>query len=240
MTGESLLRKLDTEMRELRKFAAKFPGFSNPSSLPSGTTQLSHMKIPVIVKMWKKVYPNVPGVDYNNKDLVMSQVVPCWWLEHDSCKYMLTIFVHKDNKDLSSLPTTLPPGDTCKNAHGKRHAATQEERSIAKAARPVEHGPVERYGDVDHQMKKARVDGMQFQGDEIATNTIVKQIQVMRKNADVYKATMGEAKYNEQLVALINRMPGMTATAVAAPAPATPNAENYEESSGIEEDSEDE
>jgi len=72
-------------------------------------------------------------------------------------------------------------------------------------------------------MKKARVDGMQFQGDEIATNTIVKQIQVMRKNADVYKVTMGEAKYNEQLVALINRMPGMTATAVAAPASATPN-----------------
>ena len=67
-------------------------------------------------------------------------------------------------------------------------------------------------------MKKARVDGMRFQGDEIATNTIVKQIQVMRENADVYKMTMGEAKYNEQLVALINRMPGMTATAVAAPA----------------------
>ena len=85
------------------------------------------------------------------------------------------------------------------NARSKRHAATQEERSIAKAVRPVEHGPVERYGDVDHQMKKARVDGMRFQGDEIATNTIVKQIQVMRENADIYKMTMGEAKYNEQL-----------------------------------------
>jgi len=32
----------------------------------------------------------------------------------------------------------------------------------------------------------------------------------------------------------------MTATAVAAPASATPDAENYEESSGIEEESEDE
>ena len=132
LTGESLLRKLDTEMRELRKFAAKFPGFSNPSSLPSGTTQLSHMKVPVIVKIWKKVYPNVPGVDYNDKDSVMSQVMPCWWLEHDSCKYMLTIFVHKDNKDLSSLPTTLPPGDTRENARNKRHFATQEERSISR------------------------------------------------------------------------------------------------------------
>ena len=99
---------------------------------------------------------------------------------------------------------------------------------------------MERYGDVDHQMKKARVDGMRFQGDEIATNTIVKQIQVMRENAEVYKMTMGESKYNEQLVALINRMPGMTATGSAGPASATTNAENYDESSCIDEDSDDE
>ncbi len=196
MTGESLLRKLDTEMQELHKFAAKFPGFSNPSNLPSGTTQLSNMKIPVIVKMWKKVYPNVPGVDYNDKDLVMSQVMPSWWLEHDSCKYMLTIFVQKDNKDLSLQPTTLPPGDTRESACKKRHAATQEERAIAKAAHPVEIGTMVRYGDVDHQMKKARIDGMRYQADEIATKTIVTHIKVMRKNANVYKATMGEAKYN--------------------------------------------
>ncbi len=38
LSGESLLCKLDTEMRELRKFDAKFLGFSNPSSLPNGTT----------------------------------------------------------------------------------------------------------------------------------------------------------------------------------------------------------
>ena len=171
----------------------------------------------------------------------MSQVVPSWWLEHDSCKYMLTIFVHKDNKDLSSQPTTLPPGDTRENARSKRHAATEEERAIAKAARPVEHGPVEKYGDVDHQMKKARCDGMRFQADEIATNTIVTHIKVMRENADVYKAMMGEAKYNEQLVALINRMPGMTPTTPAAPAVddtavTAPNNENDEENSMVEDD----
>ncbi len=69
---------------------------------------------------------------------------------------------------------------------------------------------VERYGDVDRQMKKVRIDGMQFQADEIATNTIVTQIKVLCENADVFKATMGEAKYNEQLVALINKMPGIS------------------------------
>ncbi len=111
LTGESLLQKLDAEMRELCKFAAKFPGFSNPSSLPSGTMQLSHMKIPVIIQIWMKTDPNIPGVDYHDNDSVMSQVPPLRWLEHDSCKCMLAIFIHKDNKDLSLQPTTLQPGD---------------------------------------------------------------------------------------------------------------------------------
>ena len=169
------------------------------------------MKIPVNVQIWKKTYLNVPGVDYQGNDSIMSQVLPLWWLKHDSCKFMLAIFVYKDNKDLSSQPTTLPPGDSCESARKKRHSAIQEERAIARVARPVDLSvSVERYGDVDHQMKKVRVDGMQFQADKIATNTIVTQIKVMRENADVYKATMGEAKDNEQLVALINKMPGMT------------------------------
>ena len=94
---------------------------------------------------------------------------------------------------------------------------------------------MERYGDVDHQMKKARCDGMRFQADEIATNTIVTYIKVMRKNADVYKAMMGEAKYNKQLVALISHMPGMTPTTPAAPTVTAPNNENDEENS-MEED----
>ena len=54
LTGELMLRKLDAEMRELRKFASKFPGFGNPSRLPRGTTQLSQMKIPAIFDIWKK------------------------------------------------------------------------------------------------------------------------------------------------------------------------------------------
>jgi hypothetical protein len=57
LSGTNLLQKLDAEMRDVRKFAAKFPGFNNPSELPSGTTQLSYMKKPVIIKLWKKKYP---------------------------------------------------------------------------------------------------------------------------------------------------------------------------------------
>jgi hypothetical protein len=57
LLGPNLLQKLEAEMRDIRKFAAKFAGFNNPSKLPSRTTQLHHMKKPVIIKLWKKKYP---------------------------------------------------------------------------------------------------------------------------------------------------------------------------------------
>ncbi len=54
LTEATLSRKLKLdEMKDIRKFAAKFPGFNNPTELPSGTTRLSHMKRLVIVKLWK-------------------------------------------------------------------------------------------------------------------------------------------------------------------------------------------
>ena len=61
-SGANLLRKLDLEMRDIRKFAAKFPGFNNPAELPSGTTQLRHMKKPVIAKLWRNHYPVMSSV----------------------------------------------------------------------------------------------------------------------------------------------------------------------------------
>jgi hypothetical protein len=57
LTGVTLLMKLEFEMKDIRNFEAKFPGFNNPMELPSGTTQLSNMKRPVIVKLWKLRHP---------------------------------------------------------------------------------------------------------------------------------------------------------------------------------------
>ncbi len=62
LSGANLLRKLDLEMRDIQKFAAKFPGFNNPAELPSGTTQLRHMKKPVIAKLWRNHYPVMSSV----------------------------------------------------------------------------------------------------------------------------------------------------------------------------------
>jgi len=56
-TGHSLLHKYTTCVGEIRKFALHFPGIKSMSKLPSGTTQLSQMKGPVVAKLWKAINP---------------------------------------------------------------------------------------------------------------------------------------------------------------------------------------
>ena len=53
-----------------------------------------------------------PGLDYNDPVAIDAEVPLGWWLRDDSCKYILSVFVHKDNKDISTRPTKLPPGPT--------------------------------------------------------------------------------------------------------------------------------
>ena len=143
-------------------------------------------------------------MDYDDIQSVMAHVPNHWWLEHELCKYILTVLVHKDNKDILSSPTRLPVGDTCDSARKKKEKELAEVRRAAKADRPVE-----KYGDVDHQMKKVRIDGMRSQVEKNIVDLIVSQINVMRDNADIYKAMFGEEKYREKIAQLMNKMPGM-------------------------------
>ena len=56
-TGRSLFRKYKTHTTEIRKFGLNFPGIKSMNKLPSGTTQLSQMKLPVITKLWIAANP---------------------------------------------------------------------------------------------------------------------------------------------------------------------------------------
>jgi len=82
-----------------------------------------------------------------------------------------------------------------------------KEREESKAERIVGG---ERYGDVEHTMKKARVVGMQAQAEKIAIETIQTKLMLLRENADVYKAMHGEELYNKMVVDLLNKMMGAT------------------------------
>ena len=50
---------------------------------------------------------NEEGLDYEDAAAVQATIPETWWLNSLSCKYMLSCFVHKDCKDLSTRPTEL-------------------------------------------------------------------------------------------------------------------------------------
>ena len=156
LEGGTLWRKYENELNEVRKFSLKFPGVGSLSILPSGTAQLQQMKRPLIIKLWKEKYPAESGVDYDDDISVWANIPEGWWLNHDVCKYILSCLVHKDNKDITTKPTQQPPGHSRVEARGRKEKALEVERAVAKADRPVE-----KLGDVDHQIKKIRVEGLQ-------------------------------------------------------------------------------
>ena len=209
LEGGTLWRKYENELNEVRKFALKFPGVGNLSRLPSGTTQLQQMKRPLIIKLWKEKYPAESGVDYDNDISVWANIPKGWWLNHDFCKYILSCLVHKDNNDISTKPTEQPPGHSRIEVRGRKEMALEVESAVAKADRPVE-----KFGDVDHQLKKIRVEGMQSQVlknrvDAIKTNVdaIRIKIELMQKMESVYVRKMGQSKYDDMIVSLINQLP---------------------------------
>jgi hypothetical protein len=98
-------------------------------------------------------------------------------------------------------PISLPPGRTRVEAREESRRTVEGERAGTRSQRAMNQ-----FGDVDHQLKKARVVGMQAQAEKIAIDTIQTKIQLLRENADVYRSIHGEQQYNEMIVALINKM----------------------------------
>jgi hypothetical protein len=146
---------------------------------------------------------NTAGVDYSDPFSVQSEIDDDWWLTNPSCKYMLCCLVCKDCKDINTKPCEQPHGRTRVEARDAKTKALSLERAIAKLDRPVE-----KYGDVDHQLKKVRLTGMQAHAEKIMVDTISTQIKNLKENADVYKSVHGEKGYNELLVRLISKMTG--------------------------------
>ncbi len=100
----------------------------------------------------------MPGVDYDNDVDIAWNIPDQWWLEHDSCKYILSCLAHKENKDITMKPTEQRAGRMRKSICEERKKDIAEERAVTQAIQPVEI-----YGDNEHQMKRVRVEGMQLQ-----------------------------------------------------------------------------
>jgi hypothetical protein len=149
-------------------------------------------------------------IDKNDIDSIIVQVPENWWITAESCKYMLACFVHKSNPDLNIDPKAAPAGATRESGRKVKKAALEEVRAVAKAARPVEKKGVEKLGDVDHQIKKARVDGMRSQVAKNQIDAIVQQIKVMRENEEILVGVHGKKEYDRMTIAaLVIKMPGV-------------------------------
>ena len=155
------------------------------------------------------------GLNYDDQVAVNEEIPHDWWLADKSCKYILSVLVHKDNKDISTKPTKQPPGPMRAAVRENKTKETAKERSAAKAQRSISvvqpdgTVAVEKYGDVDHQSKKAKVDGMRSVIDKNRIDAIMSQISVMRGLEEIYVGRMGRDEYERRLVNLANQMPGM-------------------------------
>ena len=81
------------------------------------------------------------------------------------CKYILSVLVHKDNKDISTQPATLPAGPKRKDIHKEKKSAIEQERASARLQRLASSGGsnltdrTDR-NNVDTEAKRVKVDGM--------------------------------------------------------------------------------
>ena len=99
---------------------------------------------------------------------------------------MLAVLVHKDNPDVCSDPTSVAPGGTCATARKNKEITLNEERVMGKVSRPVET-----HGDVEHQIKKARIQGMHLHVAKINIDAIIAQVSALHENKDVLIEALG-------------------------------------------------
>ena len=148
---------------------------------------------------------------------ILEEIPATWWLEHKSCKYILSVLVHKNNKNISTQPTKLPPGPMRKEVREKSWKTTEKQHFDAKLTHPLEvvidgAKKTVSLGDVERDAKMAQVDGMHSVINKNRIDAIERQISVMPSLANVYVKRMGRESYERQLLHLVNQLPGMFAT----------------------------
>ena len=145
---------------------------------------------------------NKEGLDYNDIDSVIAQVPETLWITAESCKSMHACFVHKSYPDLNINPKAAPVG----GGGNVRIGAQGQECSIGGSLCGLEgcsaggKGCVEKYEDVNHQIKKARVHGMCTQVTKNQIDAIVQQIKVMQENKETLIRVHGKEEYGSMIV----------------------------------------
>jgi hypothetical protein len=86
--------------------------------------------------------------------------------------------------------------------------AIEGERSVAKLNCPVTPNSHERYGNVNHQIKKAQVQGMRSSAEKIAVKSIIALINETRENKEINKTIYSKEKCKSFIASLLCQLPG--------------------------------
>ena len=185
------------------------------SKLPSGTAQLQQLRRPIVAKLWAEQNPAREDLDYDDPVAMATQIPPIWWMEHSSCKYILSVLVHKDNKDISTQPTKLPAGPKRKDIRKMTKRTVEKERAthrvqlFSSGSGRGEVSVSSDKDDVDQLAKRAKINGMLLVINLKKIEAINTQIAVMERLENVYVARMGRDAYERKLVNLANKLPDM-------------------------------
>ena len=132
----------------------------------------------------------------------MGKVSNTWWLAHSLCEFMLSCFVHKDNRDIFTNAADLPGEKMRESARKEKTVSMVEAHAASKVNRPVTYG-------VKYQMKNARVDGMISQIDRNKIVNISEQIKMMRHQEEMFVLAYWEDAYQSMILGLMNDLPGL-------------------------------
>ncbi len=163
----------------------------------------------MVAKLWVEQNPDQDDLNYDDPVAVAREVPTNWWLEHVSCKYILSLLVHKDNKDISSQLATLPAGPKHKDIREAKRRSVEKERADARRMLMMEVSggnvlSLSEKENVDHEAKKVKIDGMRSVIGLKKIEAISTQIAVMERLENVYVARMGREAYERKLVNLVN------------------------------------
>ncbi len=71
----------------------------------------------------------------------------------------------------------------------------------------------ETYGNVDHAIKKAKVEGMKSYASKTDIDLIATQVNLMRENAEIFKSIRRESEYNIMIANLLCQLSGVNRSA---------------------------
>ena len=133
-----------------------------------------------------------------------------WWLESDTCKYMLSCVIHYNNKDILTNATKLPAGSTRVKQRIKESKQLHDERSTAKVSSASSNLSVTM--SIDDELNGARVSGMKSQIQQNKIIAISNQIKILQENKNLYVSSIGQDEFDKQIVNLIRQLPGLNGT----------------------------